>query len=269
MKAFPPFRNKRSAPRRDLDTPVRDHLRALGIDADFLLWLEGEGDRLPRLGGLKRVTADQLVCAVRAATWLRQFSMNQELIAPTSSEAWTERYAILESFLWVVLKLSGKHGCLNKDLGALEKVLWALLPSSSWDRYKRDIHQLRRKGQPHTLPRGTRRATGGKSESEQTNRMRAAVAYLRALGSKTAFTDLADLWNESLPHFKYDSDAIKQRIRKGSQPHSQHEHWQFWHGVYFLNAEAFGQVFPGPFPPSLELRTLWTERTGLKTGWDS
>lgn len=118
-----------------------ERLRRLGLDTEFLRWLEGEGDRLPRLDAVRRVQPDDFLAAVRAVTWLRQLFAQPKAVAPQSAKEWNSRCHLLEEFLWVSMKWSGTYSFLKTraDLEALERVLERLLPKSSWERYRADI----------------------------------------------------------------------------------------------------------------------------------
>jgi hypothetical protein len=106
------------------ETPIKDRLQQLGADVKFLIWLEGEADRLPRLEAVRDVEGDQWAAAIRAATWLRSQSIN---------DAWDCRYHILESFLCNALKLSGNYAVslLEEDLAKMQTVISLLLPESA------------------------------------------------------------------------------------------------------------------------------------------
>jgi hypothetical protein len=251
------------------DTPVSKRLRKQGIDTGFLIWLEGEADRLPRVSAIRHLTGEQLASAIWAAGWLRDASLTPDLEAAYRSDAWEQRYRVLESFLFAALGLRRTFRIpkLHEDLQALEAVLEALLPPSSREKYVEDIRYLRLHKHPSDVLRtlrGPRKKTGGKPESEQTRRMRAAVTYLRPL-SPRPFVDLTDFWNESLASQVYGEDEIKQRIRRKE---SITEDATFWKGIYRLQRAALYQTFPGPFPWSEELRKLYRSRTGEATPWD-
>jgi hypothetical protein len=242
----------------------------LGADVKFLIWLEGEADRLPRLEALRDVEGYQWAPAIRAATWLRSQSIN---------EAWDCRYRILEFFLCNALKLSGNYTVksVEEDLAKMQTVISMLLPESARTPYLRDILNLRKAGQPPRLPRGRPRRTGGQPESEQTQRMRAAVSHLKGV-SKNVYQDLADLWNEALPGPKYDAQQILQRtkLRHDRKDHflrsskaAANDQRRFWHSLFLLKPDALQRAFlGGVFPWSHELSDLYAERTGKKVPWD-
>jgi hypothetical protein len=228
------------------------------MDVCFLAWLEGSEDRLPHIERLCGIPAGTFGRAIRAATWLQQFGFNGGLIAPAEAMAWRDRYATLLDFLKSGLSYSmaGRHRTRSADLQALEDLLAKLLPKSSRNQYIRDIRQLRKHGQPQQpVTIGGRRA-GGRPESEETRRMRAAVEHLVSCGSKSPYVDLADFWTECArvrgAREPYDPENIRSRLRKG--PPDERERGavelEFWRAVY---EGDFRDVFPGQFPLSPEL----------------
>lgn len=243
-----------------MKTSTTEKLSRLGLDIDFLRWLEGEADRLPRLDAVARVRPDDFLGAVRAAAWLRQLFAQPDAVVPRLAEEWNSRYWLLEEFLWVAMRWSSVSSFLRTpaDLAALETVLETLLPKSSSERYKADIWDLRRKGYPallRSVAQGQRPRRGGKEISEQTRRMRAAVSYVQTV-SRTPYADLADFWNESTKRSPraYQPDEIKSRLRKEQFPERRHATGQdlleFWTDIYNGKLRA---VFPGPWPLSNEI----------------
>jgi hypothetical protein len=245
-----------------------DRLKARGLDTDFLCWLEGEADRLPRRDAVRKLKAEQLMAAVRAAVWLRQLRGHHTpigpVVEPASREAWENRYYLLEVFLLEAVKSTFFFSMFRQhdDLEALERVLLTLLPESCSVVYKADILYLRRKGYPQTLPFSRdslpRRRSGGKPESEQTERMRAAIAYVQSV-SETAFDDLADFWNECAKSSTvYQPDAIRSRLRKGHfwhrRPEAAKDFLEHWFHIYHGDLKG---VYPVPFPLSRELREAY------------
>lgn len=253
---------------------IVDKLKHQGLDTDFLCWLEGEADRLPRWGAVRKLKAEQLVAAIRGAVWLRQLAGHLGVTLPTSPEAWESRYYLLEVYLLDVVKSTLFFSLFKQhdDLEALEHVLLTLLPESSSDVYRADFLHLRRKGYPETLPfsvdnmRG--RPSGGKPESEQTGRMRAAVAYVQTV-SDSPYDDLAQFWNKCAGSgTEYHPDIIRSRLRKGHfmhrQPGAAQKFLEKWKDVY--NGYLIG-VSPVPFPLSRELREVYErKREGLNRG---
>lgn len=244
-----------------------ERLRRLGLDTEFLRWLEGEGDRLPRLDAVRRVQPDDFLAAVRAVTWLRQLFAQPKAVAPQSAKEWNSRYHLLEEFLWVSMKWSGTYSFLKTraDLEALERVLERLLPKSSWERYRADILDLRRKGYPSSLvsiPKGRGPRRGGKETSEQTKRMRAAVAYVKTVSDRP-YADLADFWNDSTEHNRriYQPDEIQSRLRKGNllerRQGAGEGLLEFWRAIYDGNLHG---VFPGAWPLSSEIIQVYRRR---------
>jgi hypothetical protein len=153
---------------------------------------------------------------------------------------------------------------LNEDLEMLEHVLDTLLPRSSWSLYQTDFRDLRKKGQPPRFPNYVGRPSGGKQQSEETDRIRAAVAYVAAV-SKKPYADLAAFWNERRKTAKYDAASLKSRLRKGHllnrTPDAGARLLEHWKGIYAFDLR---RVFPGPFPPSRELEDLWREKQETK-----
>jgi hypothetical protein len=242
-----------------VDAPISQRLRERGLDMRFLQWLEGKEDRLPRLYAVHQLEGEELAAAIRAAAWLRQLSFQPDVVAPSSVETWESRYKLLEDFLCATLlwSMTGSTLHLNKDLEMLEHVLDTLLPKSSWRQYSLDILDLRKKRQPLRFPNYIRRRSGGKIESEETDRIRAAITYVTTV-SKAPYADLAGFWNECLKTEKYQPASIKSRLRKGHYLNRTAgagerllEHWK---AIYDLDLRG---VFPGPFPPSRELEELW------------
>jgi len=234
-------------------------LKRLGLDTDFLCWLEGKADRLPHLEAVRKLKDADLAAAIRVTAWLKQ--LQPEAIAPKPAEWWNGRYGLLESFLFRILKTTMHYSVARtpEDLAALSRVLKALLPESSAKEYLDDMRLLRRNSNRvgtlqqirkdsivHKMFRPQRRA-GRKPESEQTQRMRAAVAYVKSV-SQTPYTDLANFWNECRGS-DYDPRAIESRLRKGRPvyrtPEAASDFLGHWWDIY--NGQ-FWKVFPGPFP---------------------
>ena len=237
---------------------VGERLRRLGLDVEFLAWLEGPGERLPDPDRVRKIQGEEFAAALRAVAWLSQHFSEPELISPHTPKEWLARYDLLQHFLRAALSWSMVYHAtsVSEDLETLERVLGELLPSSSWDRYRQDIWHLRKHGQPVRLPKMPGKASGGKGQSEQTMRMRAAVKYVSSV-SKTPYADLAALWNERQTAVVYHPDEIRDRLRKGHPlskgPGATKRLLEFWREVYQGNWTA---VFPGPFPPSRELAEL-------------
>ena len=199
-----------------MDQLVGERLRRLGLDVEFLAWLEGPGERLPYLDRVRKIQGEEFAAALRAVAWLTQHFSEPELISPHIPEEWLDRYDLLQKFLVTALSWSSVYHAtsVSKDLGTLERVLTELLPASSWDRYRKDICHLRNHGHPMRLPKMPAKASGGKGQSEQTMRMRAAVTYVSSV-SRTPYADLAAFWNERQTAVVYQPDEIRDRLRKG------------------------------------------------------
>jgi len=242
-----------------VDAPISQKLRERGLDIRFLQWLEGKEDRLPRLYAVHQLEGEELAAAIRAAAWLRQLCSQPNVVAPSSMETWESRYKLLEDFLCATLlwSMTGSTLCLKEDLEMLEHVLDTLLPKSSWRQYSIDILDLRKKSQPPRFPNYVGRPSGGKNQSEETDRIRAAIAYVTTV-SKAPYADLAGFWNECLKTEKYQAASIKSRLRKGHYLNrtvgASERLLEHWKAIYDLDLR---RVFPGPFPPSRELEELW------------
>ena len=157
-------------PRNDgKEGPATQRLQRLGLDVRFLSWLEGKEDRLPRLDACRKVKPEEYASAIRAASWLTSLFGHPEAIAPCSPDDWLARYKLLEAFLWYALRWSGTYtmSVINRDIEELDKVLETLLPKSSWELYRKDVLNLRKKGEPSWFPELTtrRRRSGGTAES--------------------------------------------------------------------------------------------------------
>jgi len=232
---------------------IYNRLASLGADVEFLSWLEGEDEWLPRSGNIPSIKHAEFVAAFQAVVWMAQFSGQAPLIHPDTAEIWQSRYDLLEHCLFAALKYSmvGRRINRGRDLATLEKVLQKLLPADLWRDYRSDIRRLRRHRQPPTYPRAEAPRSGGTKEGEQTARMRAAVAHL-STKSPNPYADLASLWNERLNRRQYSGEQIRGRLRKGDST-SGAQALDYWRGIY--NGE-FRFVFPGPFPlhPKLQER---------------
>ncbi len=234
-----------------------ERLRGLGGDVDFLLWLEGDREWLPRIRRICDVNAAHYAAAVRGAVWLTSQFAHPDRIGPDSPDQWRERYQDLERFLINALRQSMACRTLrhHEDLEALEDVLEILLPEQTVERYRRDIRELRKLGKPDRSedldikPRDQRRQrTGGRRQPERVDRLRAALEHLRSI-TRAPYRDLAELWNEHLGEEKYIADRMRQLLRKGPQTGPQL--LAFWRGVHDGD---FRHVFPGDFPGDLTER---------------
>lgn len=227
---------------------VADRLNKLGLDVDFLVWLEGAQDRLTHVDQLAKVSDASLAAAVRTAVWLTSQFADPKVVSLDKSEDWKGRYELLEAFLWNALRHTMFFHRVDrpKDLEALEELLGLLLPPSKTIRFREDLQHLRALGKPERLlelASGTKKPRrGGRKQSEQVQRMRAAVEDLRSK-SKRPYRDLAQLWNEALGESRYDPDQIRQNLRRGEQ--AGRALLAFWKDLY--QGEGY-RVFPGPFP---------------------
>ena len=227
---------------------ISQKLQAKGVDLRFLAWLEGPEERLPRIDRVCKVSGEKLAAAIRAASWLRSRFDDPELIAPSPPQEWRQRYQMIEGFLVGALRYSMTCSSSSRasELAALEEVLKELLPPQNVRVYERDIQLLRRRGQPEQIirrPGSRRRPSGGRRESEETQRMKAAIEYLKEY-SRQPYPDLADFWNAVQDKREYLPDEIRNRIRKGVESRRS-DLLPFWREIYKGN---LGPAFPGPFP---------------------
>ena len=240
-----------------------EKLKGLGLDVEFLAWLEGEDQRLPDLEQVRKVKDADYAAAIRAAEWLAQYFADEERIFPNSPEQWLERYELLEGFLRNALGLTlFYHGSsIAQDLEALERVLKTLLPAESWKAYREDISHLRKLRLPERLPAIKPKPSGGAKQSERTWRMRAAVTYIADV-SKTPYGDLARFWNERLSTAKYSAGYIKNRLRKGDPLRLTEGAvvggLERWLRIYRGDLR---DVFPGPFPLNEKMKAPLNRRS--------
>lgn len=256
-----------------MNGPHAKKLRHLGLDLNFLCWLEGREQRLPDLDAIRKVKDAEFAGAIRAAEYLRQLEFEEDLIAPISTSEWGHRYQIVEDFLWDRLLSTTFHSVdrADKDLETLERVLKQLLPQSLWKGLDEDIRRLRRQGLPERFGNPPTVKRGGKRESEETGRMRAAIHYVGSV-SRTPFSDLAEVWTEYRAELTasnkggavsagrtsktnvYHPDGIKQRLRSGHEltqgTGTAERLLDFWQAIY--NGEL-QRASPGRFPLSSEI----------------
>lgn len=253
------------------------NLKELGLDVEFLAWLEGEDDILFNGRGMDKVDHRDLLGAIRAVTWLEEIcEMDPEWLSsdqvfrsgefkPDPDTSWMlsdegvrrsceleVRYRILKKFLLFVLN-SRSSPDLEKDLESLERVCQTLLPVSSWQPYRDDILMLRKRGRPKSEEDERPRGDPGRPPSERTDRMVAAYYYVSTVSS-TPYVDLAGFWNEHLGDTKYDPDTIRQRLRKARDG----AYYRFleWRGFY---EPSEGWPIGYPFPPSARLRERYDD----------
>jgi hypothetical protein len=230
-------------------------LKQKEIDVDFLVWLEGREDRLPRIEKIFNVSPADFAISIVAAVWLAQFFAYPETIAPSIPNDWLRRYQTLQGFLITALRhsLPTRRNQQTTDLTVLQTTLKRLLPDTVCAQYFRDIQSLHKKGEPKSFKDAIRRRRGGKQESEQTNRMRAAIEYLKST-SDQEWLDLAELWNEQRAG-EYHPDELRARLRKGSSDEREKGAvaLEFWQDIY--NGD-FRAIVGGPFPLSPELEEV-------------
>jgi hypothetical protein len=240
-----------------MPSAIVDKLERLGLDVKFLSWLEGKESRLPRIRAIGRLKDADLAASIRAATWLRQLAFQPEIVKREADD-WDHRYAQLEAFLYTALKCSIFYSFMktSDDLVVLEHVLSELLPERTVAGYRDDFAYLQGRGLPMklNLPHSSRKRSGGKKGSEETDRMRAAIAYVETVSS-TPYVDLAALWTECGRSGKlYHPDEIKSRLRKGHPLHrtpgSAKQLLADWRRIY---SGDFRTVFPGRFPLGSDL----------------
>lgn len=140
-----------------------EKLQRLGLDVEFLAWLEGEDERLPDIARVRKVKDAEFAGAIRAVEWLGQHFSDPELISPHTPDAWRTRYELLQQFLYAALGSSLIYHAMSaaEDLETLERVLATLLPLSCWEEYRNDIRQLRKLGLPPRLPKIKAKPAGG------------------------------------------------------------------------------------------------------------
>jgi hypothetical protein len=227
-----------------------DKLRASGADLDFVGWLKGESARIPKFEATYKLKDTEIAGAIRAATLMRS------QLTPRTKE-WEERYKGLEHFLWETLKSTFGFPLSRqaKDLKDLDHVLGVLLPDSISPQYREDIRKVAKLSRVASASmRSSRRRSGGKAVSEQTQRTRAAVAYLRDF-TAFPFQALAQVWN-MLPGRQCDQTQLQSRIRKGPLPGNaaaDRSVLYLWRSAYDLD---FRFLFPGPFPLAPEIEIL-------------
>src|SRR5262249_20285200 len=124
---------------------MRKTLESRGLDVDFLAWLEGDDERVPRLDSVRKVRDADFVRAIRGAAWLEEWWSSPDAILPNKPDVWRARYEELIQFLFGAIYWSGTYHVVYalKDLEALERVIKTLHPAA-WPRYLQDISHLRR-----------------------------------------------------------------------------------------------------------------------------
>jgi hypothetical protein len=228
---------------------------ALAQDRQYCEWLLQQDWFPARYPAIHTLDSRDFAGAIRAAVWLFQIGFRIDHGSTEDTAAWYERHSVLSGFLVDGLRLS--MGCnrrsRKRDLESLETVLEILLPKSSWDVYRKDIRILRRRGEPKDLM-PTRVRRGGRPESEETHRMRAAAEYLKTRGSPNPYSDLAIVWTEATSYNRrYSGDSIRNRLRKGPpDDRDRGGSWlEFWRRIYDGDVR---DVWPSVFPLSPELR---------------
>jgi hypothetical protein len=227
---------------------VRHRLERAGLDVDFLVWLEGKEDRLPYTHNIPRIDPQTYALSIVAVTSLAQYFAKPDAIAPSAAQDWRDRYLVIGSFLHGALRQSfvARRKYRRQDLEVLEDTLEKLLPPNLAEPFKKDIQTLRKRHEPQPHPTAlVKRRQGGKPESEQTNRMRAAIEHIRS-ESKRPYQDLADLWNGECGG-DYHPDELAGRLRKGPKDEIDQGSGQLalWREIY---SGSFTAVFPAPFP---------------------
>lgn len=246
-----------SVPRKDLrlKSAIYNKLKQQGIDVDFLVWLEGREDRLPRVENILKVKPGDYAVSIVTAVWLAQFFAHPEIIAPSKPSEWSSRYKILQQFLINALRqsLSTRRKHRARDLALLEATLKALLPESACTQYAKDIRALRKSREPKSFEDAIQRHRGGKRESEETSRMRAAIEHLKTKSNRK-WQDLAELWNERRGGM-YQPDELSSRLRKGPRDEAEKGAGAlvFWRDIY---RGDFTAIFGGRFPLSPKLEEI-------------
>jgi hypothetical protein len=235
---------------------VEAKLRQAGLDTDFLAWLEGKADRLPRLGRVHDITPKAFGQAILAATWIRGHIGPPDANQGRDPHEWSRRYLLLEHFLFSAFKdsISTRRQSRLKDLQCLETIIVALLPIETAREYLQDIKRFVQCAKPLGISHERKRPKGGPRESEQTRRMRAAIDYVAQV-SDQPYHDLAEFWTDRSGTGKqYHGDEIRNRLRRGIPEGAQS--LELWRGVY--NGEWW-RAFPGPFPLPSELSRVSPE----------
>jgi hypothetical protein len=236
-----------------------DKLGALGLDLDFVGWLEGASERLPHLNQLRRVPLADLAVALRAAAWLAQQVANPAVVQGDEAKNWLDRYRILQAFLVYSLKSTLMYSRQRRveDLETLDDVMSKVFPSDVRKRYRDDIEGLIKVGLPACYGQDVKcKPTGGRPESEQSWRMRAAAEYVSQV-SESPYLDLADFWNERR-ETDYQPDEIKDRLRKSVSPDEKRKRrvpggegaLEFWRAIYEGDSSSF---LPVRFPYSSDV----------------
>ncbi len=126
------------------------------------------------------------------------------------------------------------------------------------EQFRKDILTLRKKQEPQPpLMEQMTRPQGGKLESEQTARMRAAIEFIQSKSSHP-YQCLADLWNAERGG-EYYADNIRSRLRKGPEDEIDKGAGmlEYWWEIYYGD---FTAVFPAPFPLHSSLATAVDHR---------
>lgn len=241
-------------------------LRQRGLDIDFVAWLEGNVRRLPDFNAAWKLTDAELAGAIRAAAVL--WGDAQEAGLSISREKW--RFDVLEQFVWNLLRASMRLDRRTRDFARLSKVLKTVLPPDSRRVYEVAIEAVRKPRIPDELWRsGRQRAVRwAKHESEQTNRMRAAIACVGQV-TQDPYAALATIWNSLGRDYDYDPGNLRSRLRKGHKinrtPQMAQAMLDFWKGIY--QAPDWRFVSLGPFPLSPEMEQFLDQRRpGPDTG---
>src|SRR5262249_16049118 len=108
-----------------MQEPASEKLKGLGLDVEFLAWLEGEDQRLPELERIHEVKDADFAAAIRATAWLAQHFSDPTLISPQTPEGWLPRNEDLGRALHGTLLSSMFYHAPStaEDLAALERVL--------------------------------------------------------------------------------------------------------------------------------------------------
>lgn len=228
------------------DEQAIEELRRRGVDIEFVEWLEGAERKLPDFHAAYELSDKEIAGAIRALAILRD-ELRQA--GATGDE---QEFELLEVFLWNIAKHSAHPSTRTKDLAHLSAVLDTVLPPTIAASFKKVIERIRKPQIPDSAwtrtGNGRGRGGWGRREDEQTNRMRAAIAYL-SKSTEQPYAALARIWN----HFggDYHPDEIFGRLRKGHllDRAMAREILDHWEHVYRGDA---GHVFVGPFPIGLK-----------------
>lgn len=234
---------------------AREVLAEASADVDFLVWLEGAEDFLPRYSRLRTLSLKTYADAICAASWLLSLAHSSEIVHSEETNEWIERYRLLQQFIYGSLRFAYNRDQITAELVSLKDILRELLPTTAWESYIEDIQRIQRSGYAIQLPKTKMKRRGGTGQSEQTNRMRAAIEYTTQYTTKP-YHLLTELWNDISTANDYDANNIQKRVNKNIVGAPSFEQaLEFWKRIYYEG--DCRDVWPGPFPPSKKLQDVW------------